>query len=259
MKKTHILAIVALALAAVSPVKAQTANKELRLYTMGTTLNLDRITDQFTSISVSRYLFAGYNSLCLPFDMTAEEVKAAAGDDVQLERMARVQNGELIFLDCTNEGIEAGKPYLIYVTSTKNAFFRSSSLNSLQNTPIPVTINGVTMVGEWNKTTSDQLLGIPAQQDTDLLQAILIRTEGTKNFYPTRCSFSTDAAEVPVIKHVTTLDEETSIQQLISQDALVNVYLPNGALVQSNIRMSKAMSTLPSGMYVTNGQKFIVK
>jgi len=109
------------------------------------------------------------------------------------------------------------------------------------------------------KTTSDQLLGIPAQQDTDLLQAILIRTEGTKNFYPTRCSFSTDAAEVPVIKHVTTLDEETSIQQLLSQDALVNVYLPNGALVQSNIRMSKAMSTLPSGMYVTNGQKFIVK
>lgn len=258
MKKTHILAIVALALAAITPAQAQTT-KELKLYTMGNTLAVEKITSQTSAVAISRYLFAGYNSICLPFDMTVEEVKAAAGDDVQLERMARVDNGELYFLDCTSEGIQAGKPYLIYVPTTKSVYFRTSNLSNLQQAPIPVTMGGVTMSGEWNKTTDEHLMGIPALQETDLLQAILIRTGGEKNFYPTRCSFATDAAEVPVIKHVTSLEDQTSIQQLIDQDARVNVYLPNGTLVQRNIRMSKAMSTLPSGMYVTNGQKFIVK
>ena len=87
------------------------------VYTSSTTLNVEQFQNQAQPVVLNRTLYAGYNTICLPMSLSAEQLKAAA-KDVQIERLEMVrQEGSTLnmyFLDCTNEGIEAGVPYLIF-------------------------------------------------------------------------------------------------------------------------------------------------
>ena len=87
------------------------------VYTSTTTLNLEQLQNQAQPVVLNRTLFAGYNTICLPMSLSAEQLQAAA-KDVQIERLEAIrQEGSTLnmyFLDCTSEGIEAGVPYLIF-------------------------------------------------------------------------------------------------------------------------------------------------
>lgn len=80
------------------------------------------------SINLDRTIqTGGYNTICLPFDVSADKLKETFGngdDDVILKRLASsTYENEVLTLhleDATNDGIEAGKPYLIYVKATKS-------------------------------------------------------------------------------------------------------------------------------------------
>ncbi len=219
-------------------------------------INFSRITEKTTQVTLTRLLMAGYNSICLPFSVSADDLRKAVGADVQLERLAKVEGNTLYFIDVTNEGIAAGVPYLIYSPTRKTAAFRTSDTKMVD--PTPLTVNGATMFSSYSMQSPTGVYGIPAKQDTEVLQSILVAVEGDKNFLPTRCGISIDA-ENPEICHVTSLSETTSISSLVAQDAVVNVYSVSGVQVASNIRMTEALQTLPKGIYVTNGQKFLVK
>ncbi len=219
-------------------------------------INFSRITEKTSQVTLTRFLMAGYNSICLPFSVSADDLRKAVGEDVQLERLAKVEGNLLYFIDVTNEGITAGVPYLIYSPTRKTAAFRTNDTHMVD--PTPLTVNGATMFSSYSTQSPTGVYGIPAQQDTEVLQSVLVEVDGDKKFLPTRCGFSIDA-ENPEICHVTSLNETTSISSLIAQDAVVNVYSVAGVQVASNIRITEAMQTLPKGIYVTNGQKFLVK
>ncbi len=250
--KKHLLTIcialfVALGASAQSNVRLSTSVKEI---------DFSKITEKTTQVTLTRFLMAGYNSICLPFSVSADDLRTAVGEGVQLERLAKVEDNSLYFIDVTSEGIKAGVPYLIYSPTRKTASFRTHDLNMVD--PTPLIVNGATMFSSYVKQTPTGVYGIPAQQDTELLQSILIKVDGDKSFMPTRCGISI-GVENPEICHVTSLNETTSISTLIAEDAVVNVYSVSGSQVASNIKMSKALETLPKGIYVTNGQKFLVK
>ena len=86
------------------------------VYTSSTTLNVESLQNQQAPVILNRTLYAGYNTICLPMSLSAEQLQAAA-KDVQVERFEMVrQEGSTLnmyFLDCTNEGIEAGVPYTV--------------------------------------------------------------------------------------------------------------------------------------------------
>ena len=213
-------------------------NRVKNLYTSGTTLNVSLLNDEELPVQINRTLFAGYNSICLPMSLSAEQLQAAA-KGVQVERLISIgQEGStlnLYFLDCTNEGIEAGVPYLIYSPT-----FQTLRANSTES-------EGV----------------IPAMQETDELQSILICTNGDKTFLPTRCGFTWDAKSVTAqaleIKHITDVaGQETCIRELQSQNAVVDIYNAQGAMVKANTNINKAMQSLPRGIYVIKGMKVVV-
>ena len=95
-------------------------------------MNLTSLNDNNVNTVITRQFLAGYNTLCLPFSMSNEQLSSSA-KDIRIERLAGVgQEGStlcLYFIDCTNEGIEAGMPYLIYspTTQTLRAQSKSSS------------------------------------------------------------------------------------------------------------------------------------
>lgn len=230
--------------------------------TLSTTSKVDfsRVKETTTSIKMNRVFYAGYNTICLPFSVSAADLQACVGEGVMLEKMVKAEAGTLTFLDVTKNGIEAGVPYLIYAPTTKVVTFSTTDKN-LVTEPKALTIGEATMKGNFEPTLKANLYGIPAQQDTDILQSVLVRTEGDKTFLPTRCGITYEnATDTPVIMHVTSMNNNTTaISVLQAKNAKVDVYTPAGTLVKKGIGMNDAMNTLNSGVYVVNGQKFMVK
>ncbi len=247
-------------------------NRAKNIYTSATTLNLEVLQNHAQPVVLNRTLFAGYNTICLPMNLSAEQLRAAA-KDVQIERLEAIrQEGSTLnmyFLDCTNEGIEAGVPYLIFSPTFQTLRANTTASEGVSTTLRSVTKsdnagNTVTFGSSWETLKVEGRYGIPAQQDTYILESILIRTEGDKAFLPTRCGFTWDQqssdASALEIKHVTSLDDiETSIDKLQATNAIVDIYDAQGTLVISQTNINAAKKSLPQGIYVVKGQKFAVK
>lgn len=256
MKKIFTRTFAAIVLAAGISTSAQA-----QTISLSTTSKIDfnKVTEKTKTIQMSRIFYAGYNTICLPFSVSAEDLQNLVGEGVMLEKLAKAENNELTFLDVTSEGIEAGMPYLIYAPARKTVTFRTNDMQ-LVTTPTTITVGNATMSGKYEPTTASGLYGIPAQQNTDILQSVLVRTEGDKTFLPTRCGITyNNASEIPTIKHVTSLNSETAISRLQATNAKVDIYTVSGTLVKKGINMNDAMNTLSRGIYVVNGQKFMVK
>lgn len=245
-------------------------NKVKTLYTAGETLNVSLLNDE-QPVQINRTLFAGYNTICLPMSLTAAQLQAAA-KDVQVERLISIsQEGSalnLYFLDCTNEGIEAGTPYLIYSPTLQTLRVKSTESADVNTalkciTKTDAQGNQISFGSSWESVQVPGRYGIPAMQESDELQSILICTSGDKTFLPTRCGFTWDSqsptAQTLEIKHITdAAGQETCIRDLKTQNAVVDIYNAQGAQVKANTNINKALQTLPRGIYVINGLKVAV-
>ena len=189
-------------------------------------LNVELLQNTDQTVQLNRHLFAGYNTLCMPMSMSAEQVSNAASD-VRVERFVGIgQEGNtlyLYFMDCTDEGIQAGYPYLVY--SPKTQYFRvknteaASISTELKNLTLSdMAGNRVTFGSSWQSLLKDGRYGIPAQQDVTPLESVLVRTEGDKTFLPTRCGFTwdkqSDTANDLQIKHISSMSEISGINSL---------------------------------------------
>lgn len=195
MKKT-LLSLVAAATLAV-PAFAQPARVR-QLSTTAQTLNVEQLQTAEQTVQLNRFLFAGYNTLCLPMTLSAQQLQEAARD-LRVERLAAMaQEGStlnLYFVDCTADGIQAGVPYLVYSPTTQNFRARTSDVMGISTSLRPVTLtdqlgNRVSFSSSWQSLQGDGRYGIPAQQNVDVLESVLVRTTGEKTFLPTRCGFT---------------------------------------------------------------------
>lgn len=268
MKKITLALMTAVALC----VPAQAQQKATHIYTSSSTLNLTSLETPGQTATLHRTLLAGYNSICLPMTLTADQLQQAA-PGVQLERLAQIkQEGStltLVFLDCTAEGLQAGTPYLIFSPKLQTLRATSTEAKAVSTQLRNVTKtdnqgNQVTFGSSWESLRVEGRYGIPAQQEAYPLQSVLVRTEADKTFLPTRCGFTWDkqaaGATALEIKHVTTLEgTETSIEKLQAQNTVEDVYDTQGNLVLKQAALGTALQSLPRGIYVVRGQKVAVK
>ena len=226
------------------------------LSTSSQTLNVSELLKADQTVQISRILLAGYNSICLPMTLSAEQLQEAA-PDVRVERFTGMRQEadelQLFFVDCTSEGIEAGVPYLIY--SPKTQYLRANSTNtdgvSTQLRDVTMTDaagNRIVFGSRWEAVQSIGRYGIPAKQDTEVLESILTRTDGEQTFLPTRCGFDWEA-QAPTatklqIKHVATADADR-IAALKASNDIVDIYDTSGQLVRKNVRTGEALKSLP--------------
>ena len=187
-----------MALATICTQSATAQNRVKNLYTETQTLKVEQVQDTDMPIQVNRYLFAGYNTLCLPMTLSAEQLQATA-KDIRVERLAAIrQEGntlQLLFVDCTNEGIKAGMPYLIFSPTKQYLKAKNTDANGFDTEIKAVRMddgkgNLVSFASSWNKRQKNGLYGIPAQQNVEILEAVLVRTTEELSFLPTRCGFS---------------------------------------------------------------------
>ena len=261
--------VLVLMAAATMCTQAVAQNRVKSISANSTTLNVSALQDEAQTVQLNRTLYAGYNTLCLPLSLSADQLKAAALD-IQVERMVSIrQEGNtlvLYFVPCTDEGLQAGCPYLIYSPTTQTLRVRNTESLGFSNELKLVRMNDgvgnvVSFGSSWNSVEKMGRYGIPAKQDVTPLESVLVRTEGDKTFLPTRCGFvweeQSPSATKLEIRHISK-SEVTAILQVSAEEGSVDVYDLNGKLVRSGVKGSQTKK-LPRGVYVIGGEKVVVK
>lgn len=266
--KHYVLTLMAVAALSTTAV-AQSRVRNLSTNT--TSMNVSVMAKADQVVQLNRYFFAGYNTLCLPVSMTAAQLSQAA-TDLRVERLAAVkQEGTdlcLYFLDCTNEGIQAGMPYIVYSPTAQTLRVKNTESYGFDDNLTTVCMsddngNKVTFSSSWVSRAKEGLYGIPAQQSVTPLQSILVRTEADKTFLPTRCGFAweTQAASATDLRivHVSDFSEVSAIKQLKGANAKVDIYDLKGQLVKRQMTKEDAKKALPTGVYVIGGEKVVIQ
>jgi len=254
--------------AAMMSTTAIAQNKVTNLSTNASRLNVELVSQTEKTVQLSRYFFAGYNTLCLPLSVSSQQLTQAG---LRAERLQAIgQEGSVLnlyFVDCTAEGIEAGMPYLVY--SDKAQTFRVTNTDAMNFSTEAKNVrfadsegNAVTFGSSWESIERVGRYGIPAQQNVTPLQSVLVRTEADKTFLPTRCGFSWDTqsstAQELRIQHVTPA-ELTAIAKVTTGAATVDVFDLKGNVVRRQVNAHNATNGLPAGVYVVGGEKIIVR
>ena len=259
MKKI-LLAMMAVAMLNVQTATAQ--NRVKNLYTETQTLKVEQMQDAATPVQMNRYLYAGYNTLCLPVTLSAEQL-AATAKDIRVERLEAIrQEGStlrLYFVDCTSEGIEAGVPYLLFSPTRQYLKVKNTDADLINPEIHAVRMddgqgNRVTFSSSWNMRQKDGLYGIPAKQNVEILESVLVRTTGEQAFLPTRCGFSweqqSSTAQTLEIVHTNSAGI-TGIKDVKQNATNDNRYY------DLNGRTTSAPSQ--KGVYIHNGKQVVVK
>ena len=219
MKRLLLVMMVSMALSAT----AFAQNKVKNIYASSPKLNIEKMQDSDQTIQLNRYLYAGYNTLCLPFSLTADQV-ALVAKNLKVERLAGIrQEGatlNLYFVDCTAEGIQAGVPYLIYSPTSQYLRVKNTDVLAFDKELKAIRMtddNGNTVIfgSSWESIEKEGRYGIPAKQNVTPLESVLVRTESDQTFLPTRCGFTWDeqapSANELKIQHIGSMGEVTTI------------------------------------------------
>ena len=112
-------------------------------------------------VHLTRIFSAGcWNSLCVPFAISDTEVKAQFGNDAKVAAFTGATATTLEFSTCT--GIEAGKPYLVYIPegATQPEYFTFKGVTAFASQPTDVVLQGstneqTTFHGYFHKNTTE--------------------------------------------------------------------------------------------------------
>ena len=259
MKKFYLIA--ALAVSAL----AANAQTTLTLSTYSGT-NLEKYSGKALNVSVSRYVFNGWNTISLPIDVSEEELDATFGNDCKLEKLVGVENDgtgvRLNFQDCKAGGIKANTPYILYFTgeSGTKRFLVKNALVQDEPASISFTAQGtgetVTMACAKMQTNAKGLYGVLAKDNTE---AKFVNVDDVANgFFATRCfiQLSSGNSTVLTTNHIT--GDVSSIAAVAAKGELVDVYNVSGVKVANKINAAE-VNRLQKGIYVVNGKKIMVK
>lgn len=193
-----------------------------------------------------------WNSLCVPFAISEAEVKDQFGNDAKVAKFTGATATTLEFSTCT--GIEAGKPYLVYIpegaTQTKFTF---KGVTAFASQPTDVEQQGsanekTTFHGYFHNSTAPKgsyvlrknlVYHLVSDMDIKGFRAVLIDGTATQRVF-TQWSLDGTTTGIGNI-------DATVIQRY-------NVYNTNGQMVR---HAATSLDDLPHGVYIVNGKKVI--
>lgn len=205
-----------------------------------------------SDITLNRTLVANkWNTLCVPFAISEEEIKANFGEGTLVEKLDAVNGNTVNFADATS--IEAGVPYLIKPTVAGTTYtFNGKEVSA--DAPKTEGNADVTFQGIYSPTDITNNGTVKAAGVTEGGKVLFVNAGSkTKAF---RCFFtiSDNASITPAMLKVSIKGVETAINSIVmgNSNATDNaVYNLQGQRVNGN--------SLAKGIYIKNGKKFAVK
>lgn len=231
--------------------------------------DLTAYSGQTIDLSIFRYIYQGWNTICLPVSLTTEEVNNIFGDDCRLETLVGVENNgtstKLNFKDVKPDGLKANTPYILY--STKESGVREIHLSEAQVTTGPVELkfsdNAGTSVVFGGATEAGSAEGIYAILVKDNSAASFVDVSNVaKGILASRCFIKLNGGETTNTLQSNHLGYDMtgveSVASSLGTDELVDVYNISGVKVASKIPASDIRS-LGKGAYIVKGKCFLVK
>lgn len=250
------MAIVAGCFAFSAAMMAQTKALSLSSYE-GT--NVAQYDGQTRNVTMSRSVYNGWNTLCVPFSMTTEELNTAFGPSCKLETLSAIEaNGNVIdlyFTDVKADGVKANTPYLLHYTGENKSVRVKANETTIESNDAPavlfvadnafVQFNGATKHIEADEQTA--MYGIYVKDNAEA--AFTLVTPETNGFYATRCYITVDGVKNPTLKAHHGAAPVTAITAMKAENVNGEVYNLNG--VRQN--------GVQKGVNVVDGQKVMVK
>lgn len=213
------------------------------------------------NISLNRKLVKGaWNTICLPFDVSAAQAKSAFGADVRIVALnAESKGNTLMFDNKTAEGIKAAVPYLIMPSEVKAddkyEFYNVSiKPENTESAAAVSTSNGFAFKGIYNKVDITQDINNPKSYaaflgaNNTLFKAKSgTTTKGFRAYFAIPNSTATSALRVVVDGNATSI-KNINCGVVESDDAVYNL---QGQRVDTR--------SLMPGLYIKAGKKFVVR
>ena len=205
-----------------------------------------------SDITLNRTLVANkWNTLCVPFAISEEEIKANFGEGTLVEKFEAVNGNTVNFADATS--IEAGVPYLIKPTVAGTTYtFNGKEVSA--DAPKTEGNADVTFQGIYSPTDITNNGTVKAAGVTEGGKVLFVNAGSkTKAF---RCFFtiSDNTSITPAMLKVSIKGVETAINSIVMDNSNATdnaVYNLQGQRVNGN--------SLTKGIYIKNGKKFAVK
>lgn len=205
-----------------------------------------------TYVKLNRTLVADkWNTLCVPFAISEEEIKANFGEGTLVEKFEAVNGNTVNFADATS--IEAGVPYLIKPTDAGTTYtFYGKEVSA--DAPKTKGNDDVTFQGIYSPTDITDNGTVNAAGVTEGGKVLFVNPGSkTKAF---RCFFtiSHNASITPAMLKISIKGVETAINSIVMDNSNATdnaVYNLQGQRVNGN--------SLTKGIYIKNGKKFAVK
>ena len=194
-----------------------------------------------------------WNSLCVPFAISDDEVKTQFGNDAKVAEFTGATATTLEFSTCT--GIEAGKPYLVYIPkgATQPEYFTFKGVSHFAGTPTDVVQHGpanekTTFHGYFYKSTAPKGSYVLRKN----LVYHLVSHMAIKGFR----AVLIDGTNATRVFTQWSLDGTTTGIGNIDANVIqrYNVYNTNGQMVR---HAATSLDDLPHGVYIVNGKKVI--
>lgn len=207
---------------------------------------------EISDITLNRTLVANkWNTLCVPFAISEEEIKANFGEGTLVEKLDAVNGNTVNFADATS--IEAGMPYLIKPTVAGTTYtFNGKEVSA--DAPKAEGNDDVTFQGIYSPTDITKNGTVKAAGVTEGGKVLFVNAGSqTKAF---RCFFtiSDNASITPAMLKVSIKGVETAINSIVMDNSNATdnaIYNLQGQRVNGN--------SLTKGIYIKNGKKFAVK
>ena len=207
---------------------------------------------EISDITLNRTLVANkWNTLCVPFAISEEEIKANFGEGTLVEKFEAVNGNTVNFADATS--IEAGVPYLIKPTVAGTAYTFNGK-DVIADAPKTEGNTDVTFKGIYSPTDITKNGTVKAAGVTEDGKVLFVNPDSkTKAF---RCFFtiSDNASITPAMLKVSIKGVETAINSIVMDNSNATdnaIYNLQGQRVNGN--------SLTKGIYIKNGKKFAVK
>lgn len=214
------------------------------------------------NVTLNRTLYGdgGWNTLCVPFSLTAAQVKAAFGNDVELRKLSSIEGTTLKFV--STDIITAGEPCLIKVAKDGSTYnFEGVATIAVANNKdytFSMVSGDIQFLGIYSPM--DVVTENPAGPSTGYYAFL---GEGNK-FFKAQAetkmkgfrAFFLVPNNVPSNALKAVIDgTATGIEDLVIDDVKANghVYNLNGQYV------GNSLNGLQSGIYIQNGKKIVVK
>lgn len=205
-----------------------------------------------TYVKLNRTLVADkWNTLCVPFAISEEEIKANFGEGTLVEKFDAVNGNTVNFADATS--IEAGVPYLIKPTVAGTTYtFYGKEVSA--DAPKTEGNADVTFKGIYSPTDITNKGTVKAAGVTEGGKVLFVNPGSQAKAF--RCFFtiSDNASITPAMLKISIKGVETAINSIVMDNSNATdnaVYNLQGQRVNGN--------SLTKGIYIKNGKKFAVK